>query len=255
MLQNVTSLSRQPLNQFSWLPKHLLKQCLPYVLLQFPRIFSLFGSLGWRKTGLGVGVFIMWGERYKICFIEGVDDDMVWGELNSSNCFHQYSIHVIVCELEGSMLSLSVHFGLSKNLLQIEVWTIIIWLVISWVTRLEAEEFDVVEADYMNGPVIEIAIMSIIWGEICIDLVCSTYSLEMHHCIHPTIPFHIPIWCILDYLVFRNVVMMILCVVFCLAKYLRWDEALAIISGEYESFSPEGWSISGLGYPYPVSSE
>ena len=33
-----------------------------------------FGSLGCCKTGLGIGVFIRWGEWYNIYFIEGVDD-------------------------------------------------------------------------------------------------------------------------------------------------------------------------------------
>ena len=49
-----------------------------------------------------------------------------------------------ICELQVSMMSLPVHYGLDIDILQIVVWNILIWLVIYWVTCLEDEGFDVV---------------------------------------------------------------------------------------------------------------
>ena len=59
----------------------------------------------------------------------------------------------------------------------------------------------------------------------------------------------------MDYPVFWNVVVKLLGVFLFMVNYHRWYEALAISSNEYEIFAPEGGSISGLGPPYPVSSE
>ena len=72
--------------------------------------------------------------------------------------------------------------------------------------------------DYINNPVIKISDMSIIEEDLWIELVLSTDSLEIHHCLHPIIPVHIPIWCIVDYPFFWDVVLNILCVVFFLVK-------------------------------------
>ena len=160
-----------------------------------------------------------------------------------------------ICEPEGSILSLSVHSGLAIDPLQLEVWPIIIWLVISRVTSLEDEGFDVVGAEYMNGPVVKMAVMAIIEEDLWIELVFSKGSLEMHHCLHPTTPVHIPRWCIVDYPVFRNVVVEILCVFCCLTNYHRWHEAMSISSDKNESCELEGGSLSGLGPPHPVPSE
>ena len=77
----------------------------------------------------------------------------------------------------------------------------------------------------------------------------------MHHCLHPTIPVHILRCCIVDYPVFRNVVVNILCVVFWLVNYHMLHEALTINSVENESCVLEGCSLSGLGPPYHVYSE
>ena len=57
------------------------------------------------------------------------------------------------------MLSLPVHFGLDKEPLQLEVWSVIIWLVIYWVTRLEEGGFDVTVVEYMNGPLVKMSAM------------------------------------------------------------------------------------------------
>ena len=107
----------------------------------------------------------------------------------------------------------------------------------------------------MNGPVTKMPVIYITGEDLCIELVCSTYSIEMYHCLHPTISVHIPIWCIVEYTVLRNVVAKILRVFFCLVNYHRWHEALDIRSGEGERCAPEGCSLSGLGPPYPVYSE
>ena len=101
-----------------------------------------------------------------------------------------------------------------------------------------------VGAEYTNGPVVKMAVLSIIEEDLWIYLVLSTDSLEMHNFLHPTIPVHIPRWCIVDYLVFCNVVVKILCVVLCLARYQRWHKALDISSGEDESFTKEGCYLS-----------
>ena len=83
----------------------------------------------------------------------------------------------------------------------------------------------------MNGPVVKISIMDIIEEDLCVELVCSIDSIEMHHFLHTAIPVHIPRLCILDYPVFQNVVVKILGVVFCLVNYHKWNESLAIRSG------------------------
>ena len=99
-----------------------------------PLHFPPFDILGFCKTGLGVDIFIRWVNGYNICFLEVIYYDRGWGELKISPYFHQYSINVGVCELEFSMLSLSVHSGLATYLPKNEFWIIIIWLVIYWVT-------------------------------------------------------------------------------------------------------------------------
>ena len=103
---------------------------VPIYYFNFLRFYP-FGGLGCCKTGLGVGVFLRWGEGYKLCFLETIDDYKVRGDLKRSPYFHQYIINVRICELQVSMLSLSVHSGLIIEPLQLEVWPIIIWLVIS----------------------------------------------------------------------------------------------------------------------------
>ena len=84
----------------------------------------------------------------------------------------------------------------------------------------------------MNGPVVKMAFISIIEEDPWIELVFSTDILEMNNFLHPTIPVHIPRWFIMDYPVFRNFVVKILCVVFFLFNYHRWNESVAIISVE-----------------------
>ena len=101
-------------------------------------------------------------------------------------------------ELQGSMLSLPVHYGLAIELLNIEVWTIIIWMVISWVTWPEGEGFDMVGAEYRNLPVVKMTVMAIIEEDLWINLVWSTDFLEMHHCLHIAIHVHIFRWCIVE---------------------------------------------------------
>ena len=44
----------------------------------------------------------------------------------------------------------------------------------------------------------------------------------------------------MDYSLFRNFVVKILCVVFCLVEYHMWNEALSNSFGGYESYVPEG---------------
>ena len=151
MIQDLPSLSRQQLGQFSWWPQHLLDQLWPYILLRYTPLSPLweFGLLQDRlghwclhQVGLGVQAFFV-----------GIDDYRVWVELKSSPCFNWYSIHVVVCEIEGSVLSLPVHSGLAIDPLQLEFWPIIMCMVISWVTHLEEKGFDVVLVEYMNGSV------------------------------------------------------------------------------------------------------
>ena len=94
--------------------------------------------------------------------------------MKSSPCFHQYIIHAGTCGLQGYMLSLTVHSVSSIDILQIDYWSIIIWLVISWVNCLEDGGFGVIGAEYMNGPVIKIAAVSIIEKYLWINIVFST---------------------------------------------------------------------------------
>ena len=60
------------------------------------------------------------------------------------------------------MLSLPDHTELAIYPLQIEVCPINIWLSIYLFTCLQDEGFDVVGAEYMNGPVVKMADMAII---------------------------------------------------------------------------------------------
>ena len=107
----------------------------------------------------------------------------------------------------------------------------------------------------MNGPVVKMYSMVIIEEDLRIELVLTTDILEIHHFLHPNIPARIPICFIVDYPVFWDVVMKILCVVLFLMNYHRWYEALSIISGENEIFAPEWCSLCGLGLLHPASSE
>ena len=103
--------------------------------------------------------------------------------------------------------------------------------------------------EYMNGPFVKMAAVTILEEDLWIELVCSIDSLQIHHCLCTVIPVHIPICCIVYYLVFRNVVVKILGVVFFLMNYHR------IIYGEYEICVSEGCYLSGLDPPRPVSIE
>ena len=58
--------------------------------------------------------------------------------------FHHYIIHVVICEIQVSILHLPVNYDLVIEPLRIKVGTIIIWQVISLVSLLEDEGFDVV---------------------------------------------------------------------------------------------------------------
>ena len=164
--------------------------------------FFLLWDFRLLQDRLGCWCILQVGWGYNLCFFEGIDDDRGWGEIKSSQCFHQYSIRAGICEIKGSMLYPPVHSILAIETLQIEVFSIIICPVISWVTYLEEEGFGVVGMEYINGPVVKISGIAIIEEDLWIELVWSTYSLEMYHCLHPTIPVHIPRRCIAEYPVF-----------------------------------------------------
>ena len=66
-------------------------------------------------------VFSSDGVRGKIFIFEGIDDYRGRGELKRSPFFHQYIIHVGSCEPQGSMMSLSVHYSLTIENIQLEV--------------------------------------------------------------------------------------------------------------------------------------
>ena len=82
----------------------------------------------------------------------------------------------------------------------------------------------------MNGKIAKISFMAIIEEDLRIELVLSTYILEMHYLLHPDIPIRISIWCIVDYPVFRSVVVKILGIVCCLVKYHICNKSLGISS-------------------------
>ena len=88
------------------------------------------------------------------------------------------------------------------------------------------------------------AYMAIIEEELWIELVCSTYCIEMHHCLCLAIPAHIPRSYIVDYPVFWGVVVNILGVVFFLVNYHMWYELMAISFGKDKSCATEGRSLS-----------
>ena len=81
-----------------------------------------------------------------------------------------------------------------------------------------------VGSEYITVPLVKISVMAIVEEYLWIELVCPTYILETNHFLHPSIPVHIPRWCIVEYSVFRNVVVKILGAVFCLENYHRWHE-------------------------------
>ena len=107
----------------------------------------------------------------------------------------------------------------------------------------------------MYVPIIEVAVMAVKEEDLGIHLARSTGPTEETHCLHPSIPVHISRRHTVHYPVTGKVPVKILGVIFCLVKNQRWHEALAISSGEDQSSTPEGGSLSCLGFPNALARE
>ena len=98
------------------------------------------------------------------------------------------------------------------------------------------------------GPIIEVDVVAVKEEDLGVDLARSTGPTEETHCIHPAIPVHITRRSVVEYPVTGEVPVKILGVIFCLMNNHRWHEALATSSGEYQISTPEGGSLSCLGF-------
>ena len=153
------------------------------------------------------------------------------------------------------MLSLPFRFCYAAISLQLEVGPIIIWLVIGGFTCLQYKWGDVVGLEKMCDPIIEVSVMYVKEEDLWSELTIYTGPTEKTHCLHPAIPIHIPRRRTVHLPVTGEVPLKILGVIFSLVHNHRWHEALAISSGEDQSSTPEGGSLSCLGFPNALARE
>ena len=71
-------------------------------------------------------------------------------------------MHLVRRELEGYMLPRSVNFGITIQILELQVWTIIVCLIMCIVTCLQDKGLDVVTPKYFYLPVIKIYFAEIV---------------------------------------------------------------------------------------------
>ena len=73
---------------------------------------------------------------YKACLIEGILRDGSGKQFEILPCFNKDVIHVGHSELEGVMITHTVHYCITMQLLEIQFWTIIIGKIVYRVTLL-----------------------------------------------------------------------------------------------------------------------
>ena len=104
-------------------------------------------------------------------------------------------------------------------------------------------------SENMCGPIIEVAVMDAKEEDLGVGLASSVGPTKEAHFLHPAIPVHVSQRRVVDYPVTGEVPVKILGVIFRLVKNHRWHEALVISYGEDQSSTPEGGSLSCLGFP------
>ena len=141
------------------------------------------------------------------------------------------------------------HFWYAVISIQLQVGPFIIWLVIGGVSCIEYKWGYVVGSYNMCFPIIKLVGMDIKEEYLGVDLAISKGSTEYTCCLHPSIPVHISWRRVVYQPVTEEVPVKILGFIFCLVNNHRCHESLAISSGEYQSITPEGLSLSCLVFP------
>ena len=95
------------------------------------------------------------------------------------------------CKLEGSTVSHPVHSCITRQIIELHVWTVIVWLVMHRITCLEYERMDFVFTEYFQCPIIKMDVMAIIEEHLGIYVRIASHRGKMEHGFMPTIRIRI----------------------------------------------------------------
>ena len=85
----------------------------------------------------------------------------------------------------------TVHYCINIQIIELRIWVIIVWLFMQIITCLMDEILDVVSMNYIQCPIVKMAVIGTIEEHLVICGRRATHGGEMGHIFMPNIMIHI----------------------------------------------------------------
>ena len=164
------------------------------------------------------------GYRGRICvFLKYFWAIFIDDSLKASHVSTRTNFHVDWRKLRGYMVSHTVCYLITIQMIEINIWIVIFFMVMHRITCFKDERPDVVSKKYIQCPTINMYAMAIIEEHSGVYGIRATYGGKMGHGFMPTINIHTSWWWIVDYTITGYVIVEILSLVGSLMHHHRGE--------------------------------